>query len=107
MKHNRLNSLHGPLVNLDLRLFSGFERGISSLKEEERSLRLSTVVTENNVFRVELMIKEDPRLAYKNIQVVLGISSPSVGTILHDQLMRKISFRWVSHSLPEGRSAQG
>ena len=67
--------------------------GRTSLKEEERSERPTSVVTEENISAVEALIKEDPRRTYKDIKGALGISSPSVSIILHQHLrVRKIFF---------------
>ena len=65
------------------RWFAEFKGGRTSLKDEERSWRPTSVVTEENISAVEALIKEDPRRTYKNIESALGISSPSVSTILH------------------------
>ena len=52
---------------------------------------------------MEALIKDDPRRTYKDIEGALGISSPSVSTILHKYLrVRKIPSRWVPHHLPDG-----
>ena len=60
-------------------------------------------MTEENISAVKTLIKEDSRRTYKDIQGALGISSPSVSTILHQHLrVRKISSRWVPHHLLDG-----
>ena len=83
--------------------FAEFKRGRISLKDEERSGRPTSVMTEENISTVEALIKEDPRHTYKGIEGALGISSPSVSTILHQHLrVRKNSSRWVPHLLSDG-----
>ena len=85
------------------RWFAEFKRGRISLKDEEKSRRPTSVVTEENISAVEALIKENPRRTYKDIEGVLGVSSPSVSTILHQHLRaRKISSRWVPHHLSDG-----
>ena len=85
------------------RWFAEFKRGLTSLKGEKRSGRSTAVVTEENISAVEALIKEDPRRTYKDTEGALGTSSPSVSTILLQQLrVRKISSRWLPHHLPDG-----
>ena len=72
--------------------------GRTFFKDEERSGRPTSILTEENISAVEALIKKDPRRTYKDIEGVLGINSPSVSTILHQHLrVRKISSRWVPH----------
>ena len=60
-------------------------------------------MTEESISAVEALIKEDPHRTYKDIKGALGISSPSVFTILHQHLrVRKICSRWVPHHLSDG-----
>ncbi|KAJ4435280.1 hypothetical protein ANN_30196 [Periplaneta americana] len=89
--------------------FIEFERGKTSLEDEERSGRPSTVVTEENISRVEVMIKDDPRLTYKNIEMILGISSPSVSTILPHNLsesQKHIRMEWCGEMLERFNSGE-
>ena len=75
------------------RWFAEFKREGTFLKDEERSGRPTSVVTEENISAVEALIKEDPRRTYKDIEGALDISS-SVSSILHQHLrVRKISSR--------------
>ena len=83
--------------------FTEFKMGRTSLKDEERSGRPTSVVTEENISAVEALIKDDSRRTYKDIEGALGNSSPSASTILHQHLrLRKISSRWVAHHLSDG-----
>ena len=105
MSHKHLSNSHNHLGILLHRMqqFSEFKRGQTSLKDEERSQRPTSVVTKENLSAVEALIKEDPYRTYKDIEGALGISLPSVSTILHKHLrVRKISSRWVPHHLSDG-----
>ena len=85
----RLTQAFGDLAPLRATVISWFaesKRGRTSLKDEERSGRPTSVVTEENISAVEALIKEDLRRTYKDIEGALGISSPSVSTILHQHL---------------------
>ena len=85
------------------RCFAECKRGQTSLKDKERSGRPTSVVTEENISAVEALIKADPHRTYKDIEGALGISLPSVSTILHQHLrVRKISSRWAPHHLSDG-----
>ena len=79
-----------------------FKKGWTSLKDEERSGRPTSVVTEENISAVDALIKENPRRTYKDIEGALEVSSRSVSTILHQHLrVRKISSRWAPHHLSD------
>lgn len=59
-----------------------------------------TAVTAINIERVRKLVEEDPRITYEMIEETVGISAPSIHTILHDHLqMSKICARWVPHFL--------
>lgn len=82
------------------RWFAQFKRGIFSLNDDERNGRPATSVTEENVLAVKKIIKEDPKVTYKQIEEVVKISSPAINEILHNRLgVRKLCSRWVPHSL--------
>ena len=85
------------------RWFAEFKRGRKYLKYEERSGRPASVVTEQNISAVEILIKEDPRRTYKDIEGAPWVSSRSISTILYQHLrLRKISSLWVTHHLCDG-----
>ena len=48
--------------------FAEYKRGRTSLKDEERGRRPTSVVTEENISAVEALIKEDPRRTCKDIE---------------------------------------
>ena len=108
MSHKHLSDLHKHLVTLLLRVQQFYAsslnlRGRTSLKDDERSGRPASVVTEENISAEEALINEDSRCTYKDIEGALGISSPSVSTILYQHLrVRKISSQWVPHHLSDG-----
>ena len=87
-----------------LNWFAAFKRGRTSLEDEGRSGRQSTVVTEENVDAVEKMVREAPGVTYKDIEATLTVGSESVAKILHTDLrVSKVSSRWVPHSLTDGQ----
>ena len=47
-----------------------------------------------------LMIDDDPRVMYQQIEFSLQTDSPAIYSILHDHLkLQKVCPRWVPHSL--------
>lgn len=63
---------------------------------------LNTTVTPQNVQAVKLLLKEDSRVTYKELESVLNIGSESVRSILHDYLyVRKLNMCWVPQILSE------
>lgn len=76
--------------------YAEFKRGRNSLKDEERSGRPSTAVTDENIVRVRNLVHEDRRISYYSIQQSLHIGSAAVNKILHEHLgVRKLVSRWV------------
>ena len=63
---------------------------------------MATIVTPEDIPRVESLIKKDPKMAYAEIQDIMKISSGSLTCILHDSLgVRKRCTRWVPRNLTE------
>ena len=59
-------------------------------------------ITQENVSRVDSLIKKDPKMTYAQIQDIMKISSGSLTCILHDCLgVRKRCARWLPHNLSE------
>lgn len=79
-----------------------FKRGRSSCKDDPRSGRPSTSVTEENVKKVENLVLEDRRMTIKHIAEILKISFGSIQSILIDSLgFKKVSARWVPRMLTD------
>ena len=77
-----------------------FVSGRDSFEDDPRSGRPVTVVTTQNIKAVEQLVDEDPRISIDYIASMLDISHGSVDTILRHHLrLRKISSRWIPHSL--------
>ena len=76
--------------------------GARTLKDDDRCGRMATIVTQENVSMVESLIKNDPKMAYAEIQDIMKISSGSPARILHDCLgVRERCALWVPHNLSE------
>lgn len=79
-----------------------FKRGRSSCKDDPRSGRPSTSVTEANIKKVEKLVLEDRRITIKHLAEILKISFGSIQSILTDSLgFRKVSARWVPRMLTD------
>ena len=85
---------------------SQFADNRTSLDNSSNSGRPRTSVTDDNITRVETVIKDDRRRTVKDIAMELGISYGSVHDILHDTLgFRKVAARWVPRCLAEDHKA--
>lgn len=94
----------GPSKATIYHWFNEFKRGRLSLTDEKRSGRPVTAVTEENVLAVKILIQENRRITYEEIQQTLHIGSGSVHEILHVHLrVRRIVSRWVPHNLAEAQ----
>ena len=84
------------------RWFRQFMYGARTLEDDDHCDRMATTATQENVSRVESLIKKDPKMTYAEIQDVMKMSSGSLTRILHDCLaVRKCCARWVPHNLSE------
>lgn len=89
------------------RWYAQFKRGIFSLKDDEKSGRPSTAVTEKNINIIKKMLLEDAKTTYLQIEERVKISSPAIYEILHKHLrVRKLCSRWVPHSLSQEQKKQ-
>jgi len=81
--------------------FTEFKRGCTTILDEFREGRPSTVVA-TNVDVVREMIERDRHITYREIQTFLGIDTKAIHTILHDHLsVRKLFNRWILYNLTE------
>ncbi|GBP71465.1 Histone-lysine N-methyltransferase SETMAR [Eumeta japonica] len=73
-----------------------FQQGRESCEDDLRPGRPVTVVTEENVRKIEKLLLADRRIKLWQIAEELQISKERVGEIIHKHInMRKISARWV------------
>lgn len=101
--HERLSAAFpnlAPSIATVTGWFREFKRGRDSLEDEGRTGRPVSVTTPETVDRVRRMVEADRRVTYQTIEACLGISSPTVASILRDHLaVRKLTSRWVPHLL--------
>ena len=103
MSHKHLSNSHKHLGTLLLSM-QQFPIGFLNLRGGEHPLKMWREVGAQKQWwhKKTSLLKEDPRLTYKDIEGALQICSPSVSTILHQHLrLKKISFWWVLHHLSE------
>ncbi|GBP47021.1 Splicing factor 3B subunit 2 [Eumeta japonica] len=77
-----------------------FQQGRESCEDDPRPGRPVTVVTEENVRKIEKLVLADQRIKLWQIAEELQISKERVGEIIHEHMnMRKIRARWVPKML--------
>ncbi|GBP70845.1 Histone-lysine N-methyltransferase SETMAR [Eumeta japonica] len=77
-----------------------FQQGRESCEDDPRPGRPVTVVTEENVRKIEKLVLADRRIKLWQIAEELQNSKERVGEIIHEHMnMRKISARWVPKML--------
>ncbi|GBP09864.1 Histone-lysine N-methyltransferase SETMAR [Eumeta japonica] len=77
-----------------------FQQGRESCEDDLRPGRPVTVVTEENVQKIEKLVLADRRIKLWQIAEELQISKERVGEIIHEHMnMRKISAHWVPKML--------
>jgi predicted DNA-binding transcriptional regulator len=84
-----------------------FKKGQTSLLDEERAGRPTTVCNAVNERRVEQLLLTDRRMKLKEIAYTLNLSKTTVYRIVHDTLgYQKVSARWVPKELTEHHKVQ-
>ena len=79
-----------------------FKRGRTSVEDDNRPGRPISVTDEQNVLKVQEIVRSDRRLKLRQIAHDMGISKSSVYKILKENLgMRKICARWVPRLLTD------
>ena len=77
---------HAPKVWCIQNWYRRFRDGKADVKDEARSGRPKSAVTDKNVAAVREMVVADPNVTYRNIQGNVGIGSAAVNTILKKKL---------------------
>jgi len=84
-----------------------FKSGDFSTCDAPRPRRPKTVITPENINRIQELILENRRISAKSIAEHLGISREWVGSIIHeDSDMRKLSAKWVPKCLKADQKRQ-
>ena len=79
-----------------------FKDGREDVKDNPRSGRPITALTQDNIELVSELIKEDPYITYDQIEAQTSLNPNSINTIIHSFLkLKKVTSRWVPHLLSE------
>lgn len=90
----------GPSYTMVKKWARLFQQGRESCEDDPRPGRPVSVVTEENVGKVEKLVLADRRIKMWQIADELHISKERIGEILHEHLnMKKICARWVPKML--------
>ena len=82
--------------------FHEFQRNQFTLQHAPRPDRPSTSVTEHTIDAVRKIIEEDLHSTYQQRELILGISSMAISSIIHDYLnLRKVCAGWVPYTLAD------
>ncbi|GFS00607.1 histone-lysine N-methyltransferase SETMAR [Elysia marginata] len=108
--HKELQSVYGEHVISRTQVYHWcnlFEAGHSDLTDSEARERSITATSEDNVKRVDELIRQDRRLKLHEIASSLEISESSAHRIVFDELgYRKVSARWVPKRLTDNYKEQ-
>ena len=77
--------------------FREFQHNKFSVQDTPRSGRPSTSLIEQIIDAVRKIIEDDPHSTCQQIEAILGISSTTINSIIHDYLNLKVCTRWVLH----------
>ena len=84
--------------------FREFQRNKFTVQDAARSGRPSTSVTEQTIDAVRKRFEDDPHSTYQQIEAILGISSTSINSIIHNYLnLRQVCGGWALHTLTDDR----
>lgn len=99
----RLIAVYGEQCMSRSRVFEWFKRfrdGRTSTDNDVRSGRPATAVNDDNIVKVNELIRGDRRLTVKDIMNSLSIGARAVNEIIHDRLgFSKVCARWVPRQL--------
>ena len=103
--HSELTSVYGKDVMSKTGVYqwcSMFEAGRSSIDRAPGSGRPQSSLTQDNIARVDHLLREDRRRSIKDLSNDLDLPNTTVRRILHDELgYRKVSARWVPKQLTD------
>jgi histone-lysine N-methyltransferase SETMAR len=103
--HTQLIEVYGENVTSKSNVYQwcrNFNQGRLSLVDEPRSGRPRSSTTDENIGKVDDMIRQDRRLKIRTIAAALDISKSRVHEIVHDLLgYRKVCARWVPKQLTD------
>lgn len=101
--HNRLQLVAGdraPSKSSVHHWYRELQQGRTSLGDEPRGGRPATAVTPANIDAVRILLTENRRITYNDIQATLDIGTTAVKTILHEHIgVRKYYSRWIPDDL--------
>jgi len=97
---------HAPLYAAVKNWVAHFKRGDFSTCNAHRPGRHKTVTTPEIIHQIHKLILEDCRISAKSITEQLDVSRERVGSIIHEEDMRKLSAKWVPKCLNTDQKRQ-
>ena len=77
-----------------------FKAGRDNLKDDLRSGRPVTSLTQENIQLVRDIIEDNPYVTYTEIEAQTSLYPPTIHSIIHDHLrLRKVASRYIPHEL--------